>query len=161
MSYARCDWSVTVFISRYGYYWSVTVFMISKIGLDRATHPQSSLTIKHYNTRVILPYMAAPPARPEVWLHPIIRRVLWRYHSSLYWVHFLSDEGPTLETLDFTIRIGSTPTFLYLDFYSSLGYANTVVTSQHILQTYFMKELENGKCPVFIEPDANTRKDGG
>ena len=25
---------------------------------------------------------------------------------------FLSDEGPTLETLDFTIRIGSTPTFL-------------------------------------------------
>ena len=27
---------------------------------------------------------------------------------------FLSDEGPTLETLDFTsIHIGSTPTFLY------------------------------------------------
>ena len=30
---------------------------------------------------------------------------------------FLSDEGPTLETLDFTIRIGSTPTFVYLDLY--------------------------------------------
>ena len=29
----------------------------------------------------------------------------------------LSDEGPTLETLDFTIRIGSTPTFLYFDLY--------------------------------------------
>ena len=28
---------------------------------------------------------------------------------------FLSDEGPTLETLDFIIRIGSTPTFLYFD----------------------------------------------
>ena len=28
---------------------------------------------------------------------------------------FLSDEGPTLETLDFTIRIDSTPTFLYFD----------------------------------------------
>ena len=28
---------------------------------------------------------------------------------------FLSDEGPMLETLDFTIRIGSTPTFLYFD----------------------------------------------
>ena len=28
---------------------------------------------------------------------------------------FLSDEGPTLETLDFTIRIGITPTFLYFD----------------------------------------------
>ena len=25
---------------------------------------------------------------------------------------FLSDEGPMLETLDHTIRIGSTPTFL-------------------------------------------------
>ena len=28
---------------------------------------------------------------------------------------FLSDEGPMLETLDHTIRIGSTPTFLYFD----------------------------------------------
>ena len=28
---------------------------------------------------------------------------------------FLSDEGPTLETLDFTLHIGSTPTFLYID----------------------------------------------
>ena len=28
---------------------------------------------------------------------------------------FLSDEGPTLETLDSTIRIGSTPTFSYFD----------------------------------------------
>ena len=30
---------------------------------------------------------------------------------------FLSDEGPMLETLDYTIRIGSTPTFLYFDLY--------------------------------------------
>ena len=30
---------------------------------------------------------------------------------------FLSDEGPTLETLDFTIHICSTPTFLYFDLY--------------------------------------------
>ena len=30
--------------------------------------------------------------------------------------NFLSDEGPTLETLDFAIRIGSTPTFLYFFF---------------------------------------------
>ena len=28
---------------------------------------------------------------------------------------FLSDEGPMLETLDYTIRIGSIPTFLYLE----------------------------------------------
>ena len=30
---------------------------------------------------------------------------------------FLSDEVPTLETLHNTIRIGSTPTFLYFDLY--------------------------------------------
>ena len=30
---------------------------------------------------------------------------------------FLSDEGPKLETLDYTIRIGSTPTILYFDLY--------------------------------------------
>ena len=29
----------------------------------------------------------------------------------------LSDEGPMLETLDFTIRIGSTPTFFHFDLY--------------------------------------------
>ena len=28
---------------------------------------------------------------------------------------FLSDEGPILETLNFTIRIGSTPTLFYFD----------------------------------------------
>ena len=36
---------------------------------------------------------------------------------------FLSDEGPTLETLDLTIRIGSTPTFLYFDLYLYSAYA--------------------------------------
>ena len=35
------------------------------------------------------------------------------------------------------------------------GYANTVVTSQHVSQSYFTKEIENGR-PVFIKPDANT-----
>ena len=30
-------------------------------------------------------------------------------------VLFLSNEGPTLELLGFTIRIGRTPTFLYFD----------------------------------------------
>ena len=29
-------------------------------------------------------------------------------------------EGPMLETLDYTIRIGSTPTFLYFDLYLSV-----------------------------------------
>ena len=30
---------------------------------------------------------------------------------------FLSDEGPMLETLDYTIRIGCSPTILYFDLY--------------------------------------------
>ena len=34
-----------------------------------------------------------------------------------------SDEGPTLETLDYTIRIGSTPTFLYFNLYLHSAYA--------------------------------------
>ena len=36
---------------------------------------------------------------------------------------FLSDEGPLLETLDYTIRIGSTPTFLYFDLHLYSTYA--------------------------------------
>ena len=36
---------------------------------------------------------------------------------------FHSDEGPTLETLGFTIRIGSTPTFSYFDLYLYSTYA--------------------------------------
>ena len=35
---------------------------------------------------------------------------------------FLSDDGPTLETLNFTIRIASTPTFLYFDLYLKIAY---------------------------------------
>ena len=36
---------------------------------------------------------------------------------------FLSDEEPMLETLDYTIRIGSTPTILYFDLYLYSAYA--------------------------------------
>ena len=36
---------------------------------------------------------------------------------------FVSDEGPTLEMLDKTIRIGTTPTFLYFDLYLYSAYA--------------------------------------
>ena len=35
-----------------------------------------------------------------------------------------------------------------------LGYANTVVTSQHISKSYFIKEIENGRSG-FILPEAN------
>ena len=36
---------------------------------------------------------------------------------------FLSDEGPMLEPLDYTIRIGSSPTILYFDLYLYSAYA--------------------------------------
>ena len=51
---------------------------------------------------------------------------------------FLSDEGPTLEMLDFTIRIGSPPTFLYFYLYLNTAYAahyvylNNVFIKEHI-----------------------------
>ena len=41
----------------------------------------------------------------------------------VYIQKFLSDEGPMLETLNHTIRIGSTPTFLYFDLYLYSAYA--------------------------------------
>ena len=37
------------------------------------------------------------------------------------------------------------------------SYANTVVTSQHISQSYFIKEIENG-CQGFKQIEANTRE---
>ena len=47
-----------------------------------------------------------------------------RIFSVLHPFLFLSDEGPMLETLDYTIRIGvSTPTFLYFDLYLYSAYA--------------------------------------
>ena len=46
-------------------------------------------------------------------------------NSLVFFIHFLflSDEGPMLETLDYTIRIGSTPTLLYFDLYLYSAYA--------------------------------------
>ena len=41
----------------------------------------------------------------------------------------LSDEGPMLATLDYTIRIGSTPTILYFDLYLYSAYAAHYVYS--------------------------------
>ena len=40
--------------------------------------------------------------------------------TSRPFIYFINcyDEGPMLETLDYTIRIGSTPTFLYFDLHN-------------------------------------------
>ena len=59
------------------------------------------------------------------WL-PLLYKFTWFF---IYFL-FLSDEGQMLETLDFTIRIGSTPTFLYFDLYlySSCQYSTFITT---------------------------------
>ena len=47
------------------------------------------------------------------------------YKFTRFSIYFLfpSDKGPVLETLDYTFRIGSTPTFLYFDLYLHSAYA--------------------------------------
>ena len=51
------------------------------------------------------------------WLAYFLSRDYLSYiNSFLSLFLFLSDEGPMLETLDYTIRIDNTPTFLYFDF---------------------------------------------
>ena len=49
--------------------------------------------------------------------------LLYKFTQFLIYFLFLSDEGPMLEMLDYTIRIGSTPTFLYFDLYLYSAYA--------------------------------------
>ena len=73
-----------------------------------------------------------------LFLHPIMHLLLFlspdwltfchviiSYKFTRFFIYFLffSDEGPMLETLDHTIRIGSTPTFLYFDLYLHSAYA--------------------------------------
>ena len=85
---------------------------------------------------------------------------------------FLSDEGPTLETLDFTIHIGSTPTVLYFDLYlysacaarihivltdlqlfNTIYFASTVGTVSSLVYSYnnnncYMAQATYGKIAV-------------
>ena len=49
--------------------------------------------------------------------------LLYKFTRFLIDFLFLSDEGPMLETLDYAIRIGSTPSFLYFDVYLYSAYA--------------------------------------
>ena len=49
--------------------------------------------------------------------------LLYKFTRFFIYFLFLSDEGPMLETLDYTIRIGNTPTFLYFDLYLYSAYA--------------------------------------
>ena len=54
---------------------------------------------------------------------------------------FLSDEGPMLEMLEYTIRIGSTPTILYFDLYLYSAYAAHYVYL--IMYSFCTKQIEN------------------
>ena len=50
------------------------------------------------------------------WLADFLSRDYLLYKFTRFFIYFLflSEEGPMLETLDYTIRIGGTPTILYL-----------------------------------------------
>ena len=50
-------------------------------------------------------------------------KTLESWHTAVTKEANFSDKGPMLETLDYTIRIGSTPTFLYFDLYLYSAYA--------------------------------------
>ena len=55
---------------------------------------------------------------------------------------FLSDEGPMLETLDYTIRIGSTPTILY--FYRELSlYGHFLIFPPNTMERYARRANAN------------------
>ena len=57
------------------------------------------------------------------WL-TLCHMVIFLINSLFFLIYFLflSDEGPMLETLDYTIHIGSTPTVLYLELYLYSAY---------------------------------------
>ena len=60
-----------------------------------------------------------------IWLAYLLSHDYLSYKFTRFLIYFLflSDEGPTLEALNFTIRIGSTPTFSYFDLYFYSAYA--------------------------------------
>ena len=63
-----------------------------------------------------------------------IRCIYIIYVTSHYILQRENDEGPMLETLDHTIRIGSTPTFLYFDLYLYSAYAAHYIYVHLILE---------------------------
>ena len=67
----------------------------------------------------------------------------------MYCRHISSNEGPTLETLDFAFYIGSTPTFLYFNLYLNTAYAAHYVYSRHVTALY---SGNDEKQEAIIEP---------
>ena len=75
------------------------------------------------------------------WLAYFLSRDYLPYKFTRFFIYFLflSDEGLMLETLDHTIRIGSTPTFLYFDLYLYSAYAAHYVYIINL--TFWLAEL--------------------
>ena len=75
------------------------------------------------------------------WLAYFLSNDYLSYINSLgfFLLLFLSDEEPMLETLDYTICIGNTPTFLYFDLYLYSAYAGHHV--YYTLRSYCQPRL--------------------
>ena len=104
-------------------------------------HVQKTAATSHLFTPL---FMFTPP--PTYWFTSRLRLVYWstlkiendlpNFAFDITWLSllykftrsfsylFLSDEGPTLETLDFTIRIRSTPAFSNFDLWSESGWSD-------------------------------------
>ena len=61
----------------------------------------------------------------------------------------MRDEGPMLETLHYTIRIGSTPTFLHFDLYLYSAYAAHYV--YYIIQVRFISVNTTTANEVYVK----------
>ena len=66
----------------------------------------------------------------------------------------LSDEGPMLETLDYTIRIGSIPTFLYFDLYLYSAYAAHFERLGSFTILFVVQLLESIISKIFTSNDS-------
>ena len=83
----------------------------------------------------------------------MIVSLLYKFTRFFIYFLFLSDEGPTLKTLDFTIRIGSTPTFLYFDLkpFSTLPMQHTMFILQ-ILPFYWLSYSQSTCMSIGDQP---------
>ena len=99
-----------------------SIFMLIDLSLIHFAHPPC-LLIDFKNSKWLTVYLFLHIIMHLLlfltWLAYFLSHDYLSYINSLYFLFiyflFLSDEGPMLETLDYTIRIGSSPTFLYFD----------------------------------------------
>ena len=80
--------------------------------------------------------------------------LLYKFTRFFIYFLFLSDEEPMLETLYYTIRIGSTPTFLYFDLYLCSAYATHFV--YYLVCSWSKMLILELKCGCYIEINPQT-----